>query len=321
MWILIALAALLLLSAALAWLLFTMACDRNGGPLAIILKKLLKSDGSPLDSFRHIIDGAKQWYARQPWQEVFITAKDGIRLRAVYLPHPQAKRAILCVHGYHGSGLRDFSGALEEFYRQNCSILLIDQRAHGLSGGKYTTFGALERYDVCLWAHELVGLTDGKLPIYLDGVSMGAATVLMAGKMQMPRHIAGVIADCGYTTPKEQLTHVAKNMLRLPAFPAVWLILLAAKLFGRFSLDVSATKGAAAWNAPLLLAHGLDDTFVPCRMSEANFAACKGEKQLLLAPGAEHGLSYMFEKERYLQLIDQLFARGDANFHKKAENR
>ena len=87
-------------------------------------------------------------------------------------------------------------------YRLRSNILLIEQRGCGISGGKYITFGMTERYDVLTWIDWLNRETDGNLPIFLDGISLGGATVLMALELNLPDNVAGVIDDCGYTSEK-----------------------------------------------------------------------------------------------------------------------
>ncbi|MBQ3222040.1 MAG: alpha/beta hydrolase [Clostridia bacterium] len=313
MWIVLAI--LVLASGTGAWLLFQMACSRTGGPLGRLLPLLLHSDGNPIDAHSEVIEQGKAWHAAQNWESVSIQSHDGLTLRGAYLPHPQAKRAILCVHGYHGSAERDFSGAMADFYAMGSSLLLIDQRAHGKSEGRYTTFGVLERKDVQAWAQYYETRTGGAIPMVLDGISMGAATVLMAGELDMPPSVSGVIADCGYTAPVEQLHHVVENMLHAKAFPALQLVRGMARLQGGFSLSgASARKGAAAWERPVLFVHGLSDTFVPPWMSEENFKACKGPKDIYLVEGAEHGLSYLVDKAGVSEKLSHLFAAADRYF-------
>jgi len=310
MWIVL-IVILLAVSASGAVLLFQMACSRTGGPLGRLLPSLLHSEGNPVDLYADVIARGKEWYAAQEKEQVWIKSRDGLRLHGVFIENPAAERVILCVHGYHGGAVRDFSGAMADLYAENASLLLIDQRAHGESEGKYTTFGVLERYDVQLWAQYLEKRLSGSLPVYLDGISMGAASVLMAGELKMPPCVKGVIADCGYTTPRAELSHVVRNMLHASPFPALQIVLFLARLCGFPLGSASATKGAAAWRVPVLFAHGLDDTFVPSYMSEENFLACTSPKDIYLVEGAEHGLSYLVAREGYLTKLRSLFRAAE----------
>ena len=126
MWIVFVVAAALL--PAGAWLLFLLACSRDGGPLGRFLPSLLHADGNPVDEYSDAINEGKAWHARQDWEHVSIVSHDGLKLHGVYLAHPQPKRAVLCIHGYHGSAERDFSCAMAEFYALGSSLLLVDRR-------------------------------------------------------------------------------------------------------------------------------------------------------------------------------------------------
>lgn len=131
-----------------AWMLFAMACARESGPLGKFLPALLRPTADPLAPYGDILARGKKWYASKKWEDIYITSHDSLRLHAVYLAHPAAKRVILGVHGYRSSAMGDFSGAMEDLYNAGCSLFLIDQRVHGQSEGKYITFGVLERLDV-----------------------------------------------------------------------------------------------------------------------------------------------------------------------------
>ena len=119
-----------------------------------------------------------QWFTQQDTEELSLHSRDGLRLRGTYLEAPNARACMLLCHGFRSSPLVDFSLVLRLFYENGCSVLLIDQRAHAGSQGKYIGYGILERYDCQQWAWFLHAKLGGRLPIFLHGVSMGAATVM-----------------------------------------------------------------------------------------------------------------------------------------------
>ena len=53
----------------------------------------------------------------------------------------------------------------------------------------------------------------------------------------------------------------------------------------------------------MLLIHGSDDRFVPVEMTLENFEACAAPKKLLIVDGANHGMSYVMERETYEQAV------------------
>ena len=134
-----------------------------------------------------------------PFEDVFITTKDGLRLHGRYYETAPGAPVQILFHGYRSNALRDFSGGLQLALESGCNALLVDQRAHGASGGKCLSFGVLERRDCLEWieyVNERFGRDEPVVPV---GVSMGAATVLMASGLELPENVVGIIADCGYT--------------------------------------------------------------------------------------------------------------------------
>ena len=234
-------------------------------------------------------------------ETVTITSFDGLKLSGLYIPTPNARATILCFHGYRAYGLQDFA-PMPEFYNSlGLNVLIVDQRACGKSEGKYTSFGILERRDVVSWANYIDERLGGR-PILLDGLSMGAASVMLAANLPLPASVRGIIADCGFTSPWEIIAHCGKQWFHIPAFPMVHLLSAVARLrFGGGYRSCSTRTSLANSNHPLLLLHGADDDFVPTYMSEQNFEAATGYKRKLIVPGAGHGLSYLVDQKRCQQ--------------------
>ena len=174
------------------------------------------------------------------------------------------------------------------------------QQAHGESEGTYITFGVRERHDVAAWAAYAAMHFGPAHPLILDGLSMGAATVLMASELALPASVRGIIADCGFSSPYA----IMKSVLHwrcpwLVSGPLLALTGVFTRLFGGFGLrEVSATEAVAHTKLPILFIHGTGDRFVPCSMSQAAYDACTGEKRLILVEGAGHGQSYLVDRPR-----------------------
>ena len=129
---------------------------------------------------------------------------------------------------------------------------------------------------------------------------MGAATVMMLGNEELPKNVICSLADCGYTSPKEIIIKVLRD-LRLPPrifYPA---IKLSAKLFGRFDIEeATAMDGVKKSRLPIIFIHGAADDFVPCEMSERLYEASIAEhKALVLFDGVGHGLAFPADSEKY----------------------
>ena len=209
---------------------------------------------------------------------------------------------MILFHGYRSMAVRDCCGGLALARKLGFNVLAVDQRAHGNSDGNTITFGVLERRDCKSWADFVTQRFGSDIPILLSGLSMGAATVLMAADLNLPENVVGIIADSPYSTPKAIISKVCHDM-RLPPKLAWPFVRCAARIFGKFSIEsISATDAVRRSNVPILLLHGEDDRFVPCEMSHAIADACRCPATLHTFPEAGHGLCYMTDHHRYEQV-------------------
>ncbi len=245
-------------------------------------------------------------------EHIEITGYDGTKLSAHLCTCKNPKRVVIAVHGWRSTWNRDF-GMVADFWSDNdCDVLFMEQRCQGESEGEYIGFGLLERYDCrdwAVWAHERY---EGRLPIYLDGVSMGATTVLMASGLELPESIKGIIADCGFTSPYAIWKHVSENHMHIKYGPIKNIADMICRHKIQMSADEYSTVDALKNNdIPVLFAHGTADPFVPVEMTYENYMACKAPKRLVIVPGAAHGLSFYVEKERYAKELKEFWKEND----------
>jgi hypothetical protein len=276
-----------------------------------VYHNIIKTGEVNNDKFRpykdDIINGAN--YANTtPYDNVYITSFDGLRLRGrLYKSEKEWALIILC-HGYRSVAENDFSCAFEYFHKKGFSILMIDERAHHKSQGRTMTFGIKERWDVINWA-QYAKTQFPNVKVIIEGISMGASTVLMAAGETLPRNVIAVIADCGYTSPGEIIQHVMRRN-HLPVKIMYPMVKLAARLFGGFDLEECSCleKGAKA-TLPALFIHGEGDKFVPPEMGKRNFEAYAGEKYMVTVPGAGHGMSYVVDTPKVKGALSEFLDR------------
>ena len=260
--------------------------------------KKAKKKNSPMGRYGDRLAACAIAFDAMEAEPVSIQSFDGLRLCGRFFPAEHPRATMVMMHGYHSSPGIDF-GCVAEYLRDDLhlNLLLAHQRAHGESEGEYITFGVRERFDCRDWARYAAARCGKDLPILLYGLSMGGATVLMAGGLDLPENVAGIVADCGFTTPRAIFAHVLHRATRLPRWPFVPLFGLFTRWFAGFGIDEASTLEALAKNRrPVLLIHGEEDDFVPVTMSLQNYAACRGEKMLLTVKGAAHGLSCLVEE-------------------------
>lgn len=236
-------------------------------------------------------------------QDFSIRSFDGLQLFGTYYEYAPGAPIELMFHGYRGSARRDLCGGVQRCFALGRSALIVDQRAAGRSGGNVITFGIKEHRDCLSWLDFTVSHFGPDVKIILTGISMGASTVLMAAGKGLPRQVIGVLADCGFTSPKAIICKVIRD-LHLPPRLVYPMIRLGARLWGGFDLkEYSAIEAVKTCRLPTIFVHGDDDAFVPCSMSAENYNACTSEKALYIAPGAGHGLAFPVDEEAYLAFL------------------
>jgi len=223
--------------------------------------------------------------------EFDVRAPDGIELRGwkVRAASPNGEWVLL----FHGvsDNRTGVLGAAEILLRHGYSVVMMDSRAHGQSGGSMATYGWKERYDTVAITTALYA-TEKVSHLYALGVSMGAAIALQSAAVEP--NIEGVIAE----DPLANLREVSYDytglhwspLLGKTLFrPAAITGLAALEAAGGFDPDdVSPEKAVAARSFRVLLICGTLDRTIPCRHAERIYAAARGPKELWVVEGAGH---------------------------------
>ena len=259
--------------------------------------------GSQYEMFSEHIYRISHIMERIPFEAVTIQSFDKCSLFGRYYHVKDGAPIEIMFHGYRSCAFRDCSGAHALSRKMGFNALVVDQRAHGKSGGKTISFGINEGRDCICWINYLNKRFGAATPIILSGLSMGAATVLMATGLELPDNVACVIADSPYSTPSAIIEKVCTD-LRYPVTLCRPFLHLGAQLFGNFQLDSLTAKSAVSKSTiPILLLHGEDDRLVPYSMSFEIAASSPSNVYVRTFPNAGHGLSYMVDPLRYERII------------------
>jgi alpha-beta hydrolase superfamily lysophospholipase len=263
-----------------------------------------------------------------------VRAPDGVLLHGWKVrPKNPTGSWILLFHGVADNRI-GVIGQSEFLLRAGYSVVMMDARAHGASGGPIASYGWLERNDTRTIIDALIsslvnpchsiqwhgpGGPDCALPkhIFALGESMGAGIVLQSAAVD-PR-IEAVVAEASFANLREGTYDYAG--LRKSAWlgktlfaPFTWTLLYHdEKLAGFPVAEVSPQKAVAARAFPVFLICDEKDVALPCRHSEMIYAAARGPKQLWVVPGAYHTAAYGFFPEEFRRRVLAFFAENSSH--------
>ena len=255
-----------------------------------------------------MIEWTKQARAAH-YKKVEIETFDGLTLRGRYYEHSPNAPIEIMMHGYGGNMERDLSGGVFRALNIGHSVIVYNHRGAGDSDGHTITFGINESRDCRRWIDYVINNINKDAKIILSGVSMGGATAMItSGFEDLPDNVVGVVADCGYTSAKNIIKKVIKDM-KLPPDILYPFVKLGGMIFGRFNVDeFSPNEQVKTSKLATIFLHGDMDNYVPKEMSRANFDACSAEKKkLVYIKGADHGLAYPASPDEYLKELKEFF--------------
>ena len=309
-----ALWAILLLAAAAAFVVFLAA------PALLIFfavfyrKKTIPFEQYNLEKFKNHyylpylgrIGDARSALQAHDHTAVTVTSHDGLTLCGDWYDQGSRRTAIL-FHGIGAEMYTNLSAQARFLYDSGFNVLLTCHRAHGSSGGRWTTIGLREREDVLAWVRWAEQHGGGQLLLY--GVSMGASMVAYASDRLQSTNVCAMVIDSGFYSVYEQMRRDAhKNHIPKIMLPAQWLL---AKLFLRVDLKEATADTLQNTSTPAFFLHGKADETVECRWGQTNYDACSAPKELLLVEGAPHTLSILEDPEtveaRLNRFLEQYF--------------
>ncbi len=243
-------------------------------------------------------------------KRVEIESEDGLRLRGWLLPTEMpVEKVIILVHGYTARASWMLHLALP-FLARNWTALLVDQRSHGASEGRYATYGYREKYDLRRWVNWVVQQFGDHVAIGVLGQSMGGGTVLEYAALN--RWADFIIADCAYSDMRRLLRYQVSHLHRLPPSPLLQLLDRRLRKAAGFCMDDVCPLEAVRdlEHLPVMFIHGGRDDFVPTEMSLEMYEQKRGEKQLLIVPEAGHVRSYIVDPVTYQEQMFSFISKA-----------
>ncbi len=247
------------------------------------------------------------WFRDPPLD---VQAPDGAVLRG-WKARPIAPNGawVLVFHGV-SDNRTGMLGAAELLLRHHFSLVMMDARAHGKSGGEIATYGWKERFDTVAITRALCS-TETVRHLFAFGTSMGGGIALQSAAAE-PK-IEAVVAEPPFASLREVSYDYAglevspllgKTLFR----PAAFFAMREAAQAGQFDPDNVAPERAVAQRAfPVLLICGTRDRTIPCRHDQRIYRAAIGPKQLWIVEGAEHAAALGKMPQEYEDRVIRFF--------------
>lgn len=184
-----------------------------------------------------------------PYEDIFVTTKDGIKLQAWFIPQPKAKSTLIFFHGNAGN-IGDRLEKIALFNQLGVNVLIISYRGYGNSEGSPSENGiyldAQAAYDY------LLSRTDINMDnIIVYGASLGGAPAI---DLAFHRNVKALILDSTFTS--------AVDMAKV-IYPFIPRIFLSVKLDNASKMQKI--------SCPKLIIHSEDDEIVPYSLGRKLF--------------------------------------------------
>jgi uncharacterized protein len=261
-----------------------------------------------------------------------VSAPDGVLLKGWKVRPAVANGSwVLLFHGVADNRV-GVVGQASVLLKAGYSIVMMDSRAHGASGGLMASYGWLERDDTravvdALLASELdeaVNVQTGgrqnlqPMPrisnpfhLFALGESMGAGIALQAAAVE-PR-IEAVAAEASFANLREASYDYA-GLRRSPFIgktwlsPFSWVLLYRGQQLAGVALGKISPEQAVASRAfPVLLICDQHDEALPCRHSERIYSRARGPKQLWVVPGAFHTAALGYQPAEFQRRVVKFY--------------
>ena len=234
-----------------------------------------------------------------------ITSHDGLCLRGLFYPG-ESDKTMIWVHGYTSHAERESAFPGLFYHSMGYNVLIPYQRAHGISEGKFISFGALEQEDMQLWV-DRVNQVHPHGQILIHGLSMGGGIVLDLASRDM-KNVKCLIADAPNVSIEGVLRGATNFTFKKNADKICpYVIARYQKEFSRDAAAFDRMNTISGGRYPLLLSagskEGLEEVFA--QLKEKN----PQETEIVILPGCDHGNGMYKQTQMYQNAIRDFVER------------
>ena len=262
------------------------------------------------EEYKRMFDIGIEWdrqYAayKQPVEIV----SDGFRLVGEYFDFG-ADTSVIIIAGRMESLL--YSYYFAEPYRQlGYNILVIDNRSHGLSEGRFHSLGFKEYRDILCWGALLHDRFHQK-SIVIHGICIGSSVGLFAlCDPACPDYFKGLVAEGMFTTFHDSfVNHLIDGHHSVQ--PATFFVMLYIRIFsGADVVHDGPLHRIDRLQKPILFLHSREDVFsLPCEVQQV-YDRCQSDKQLVWFDKGAHSRIRINAPEKYDETVIDFCRRLD----------
>jgi fermentation-respiration switch protein FrsA (DUF1100 family) len=261
-----------------------------GYVIALVLLRIFESHLIFFPDYPGRLEG--DWHPRTlPVEDVWLTASDGTKLHAWWIPHDQAKFTFLAFHG-NASNIANRAPVYEFLRDLPANVFAIEYRGYGRSEGHPSEAGLYRDADA---AYQYLVATQSIDPktILSFGQSLGTT---VATHLAAHRQVAGVVLEAPFPSASRM---AAKVFWFLPGVSLV--------VYSQFDTQARLEE----ITAPVLIVHCTQDPVIPFHFGQEVFAAARPPKDFLPINASCHEESSLLAPTQYRAALQKLLATLD----------
>jgi len=211
-------------------------------------------------------------------EEVIVETADDVSVHGWFIPG-RSRRVLLFFHGNAGN-ISHRLDSIRQFHDLGLSVLIVDYRGYGESGGR-TTEAGIYRDAEAAWRYlvDIRGLRPEEIIVF--GRSLGASVAARLAAQQRP--LALIVESSFVSVPA-----MAQEIY--PWLPVRWLS----------RLRHATADYIREVHCPVLVVHSLDDEIIPFRHGQTVFAAAP-EPRVFLELRGSHNDGFLLDESAYLE--------------------
>ena len=243
-----------------------------------------------------------------PHDTIEIKSHDNLKLKGVYYPNEKSSNVtVICVHGYTSHAEREWAFPGLFYLSLGYNVLIPYQRAHGMSEGKYISFGALEHLDMLEWVRKINEMNPDDR-IIIHGLSMGGGIALDLTDKDM-KNVKGIISDAPSVSIKGFFENISREVFKKNsekiAFHAI------TKFEKEFNTDINEFECVdivSRSKYPILLSAGsnenMEELFEEIKNANPNMT------DIIILSGCNHGNGMYKQTELYQKAIREFIDKA-----------